>query len=235
MEDFMCYNKAKRTKEFDEKMKEIPHFKQHPQMIPFVGKFWKSSENGLLIIAQNPYIYDIPIFYENIVHQILDDWYTTSIFDIENKVIRDKIKKSTELIKNIEDYSIVGDSPIPPSQRLYNNIIQAIIEKNIVGKNNENILSYIAFVDFFQRPHFNEDFNANEQDIIIANETLKEIIKIINPKYIFFVSDGAYNALDKKMFNENILIGHSCHPSKNHWYNYGKDVFQKFIIENKIL
>jgi hypothetical protein len=231
----MYYHKAKGTKKYDEKLKEISHFKLHPQMIPFIGKFWRSSENGLLILAQNPIIYeDIPISYERSVCKILDDWYITDILDIENKSIGLKIRKSTDLVKNIESYSRIGDNPIPMSQRLFNTIIQAIIEKNVVGKNNENILSYIAFADFFQIPHYKETFCPNENDIIVANETLKKIVEIIKPKFIFFVSDEAYNAFDKKMFNDTILIGHSCHPSRNHWNTYGKEVFQKFIIENNI-
>ncbi|MDR2535914.1 MAG: hypothetical protein LBD29_07785, partial [Treponema sp.] len=122
------------------------------------------------------------------------------------------------------------------SQRIYSEIENAIIEAKVSFPKNENIFSYISFMNFFQRPAYEKfkegRFDPNKQDIEKANETLKDVIKYIAPQYIFFVSNKAWENYDKNIFPDN--IGNSCYPMTNHWNNYGKKLFKEFIIKNKI-
>jgi hypothetical protein len=58
---------------------------------------------------------------------------------------------------------------------------------------NENVLSYISFMNFFQRPADNNEKTIGYKsvrgvDIFVANETIKEVIEIINPEFLFFLN-----------------------------------------------
>jgi hypothetical protein len=106
-------------------------------------------------------------------------------------------------------------------------------------------------MNFFQRPAAKEEKSIYVKgiDVIIANETLKHIVNIIDPKYIFFVSDKAWKYFDERIIcNSGIIYGHSNHPiSWNFNKKYkdytkpdtldeitGKESFEYFVKKNEI-
>ena len=99
----------------------------------------------------------------------------------------------------------------------------AILKSNFSFSDKTNMFRYISFVNFFQRPaeKTGDSIHVNEQDIEIANQTMSEIIRIIEPEFIFFVSSKAWKNFDKSLFNR-ANTGHSCHPSCKWWNRKSK-------------
>jgi hypothetical protein len=230
--------------EIKEELEKIEHYKNYPQMIPFIGKYWGKYKK-LLIIAESHYlaestkaVMDDKYYFKNISSYISSDvdilkkWTSTNYIinnGIENNKFDNNSHKTYSLIKySLEN--ITKTLPIPP---------------------NDHIFHYIAFMNFFQRPAIKEEKSIYVKgiDVIIANEILKYIVNIIDPEYIFFVSDKAWKYFDERIIcNSGIIYGHSNHPISwnfNKKYNgytkpdtldeiTGKESFEYFVKENKI-
>jgi hypothetical protein len=246
------------TKTFEENIKKISHFKIHPQMIPFVGKYYGSIDSRLLVIAKNPIIdekFSRSFFERNNIDQVIEDWYENGIEDIKKKYnrIAYAVEKWTNLEKNIIKYAWLDTEGrnIPSSQKLFSEIIKVSKEIDFFKENDKNIFSYITFMDYFQRPNYLNEFIPNIKDKKIAHVTLMEIIKVINPNFIYFVCDEANNIWNEDkntMENNTIIFGNGSHPG--YWFynteaiHYtkpdnknritGRESFKYFIEINKI-
>jgi hypothetical protein len=222
------------TKEFNRKFAEFHHYKNHPQMMPFVGKYWNDNKK-LLVIGESHYLdpgFDV---------EIIKDWYNFSVEELDGE---DKEYAygwtNTANIVDTTDYK-------PKGHTLWRNIDSAIRETGF--KPTENVFCYISFYNFYQRPaeKTGNSIIITNEDKAIANETLKFIIDVIKPNYLFFVSSKAWQVFDKNTFSKD-HVGHSAHPSSR-WWNMksskytkyfskqavtGKESFKDFIIYNKI-
>jgi len=229
------------TIEYNSKLLEIPHYKKHPQMIPFVGRNWGKKYKKMLIIAESHYLENKD---EN--KEIIKNWYEKPIDVLKNGDDNVCEWTSTAKLTDCTDYKSRG-------HRLWLNLDYAIHnqETGFHSDEKEHVFSYIAFMNFFQRPAQNTGASINPEgkDCEVANGTLKDVIKIIAPDFLFFVSNKAWQCYDKneKVFNQN-CVGHSSHPAcrwwnkpsnkyKNHKTNQkatGKEAFMSFIKFNNI-
>jgi hypothetical protein len=235
---------AEKTIEFDERMKEIPYFELYPQMIPFIGKHYASSEEKLLLLAQNPIIDEKFLLKSPEMKNILDNWYILDMDKIkENKNIFWYIEKWTNLEKNLIKYAKGNFIGVPRSQYLFSSIIKASKEIDFFNQNQESIFSYIAFMDFFQKPHLPEEFKPNEQDKEMSLKILKKVIEIIQPTLIFFISDLGYRiweSSDMPVLFDKINVGYGSLPASPWWNRKdkeklnGEERFKNFIKEMKI-
>jgi len=229
-----------RTNDYDEKLKAIQHFQNHPQMIPFVGINWNGIYSSLLIIAESHYIENRD---NNKQKEIIENWYDILSTKLSEN---DRIWTSTADIIDNSKYLEGGESN---GHRIYLHIDKAIIESGLKRENNEKMFQYVSFMNFFQRPSESESesINVNKRDQKVANETLKQVINIIKPNYIFFVSAKAWDFYDQSLFDPN-KTGHSCHPTSKWWNRKascytdvnnlgkvtGKESFINFIKKNGI-
>jgi hypothetical protein len=208
------------------------HYRVHPQMIPFVGKYW-GKHKKLLVLGESHYL---P---ENTPPSIFEKWYDEEL-DIYND---DEIK----LIEHTNTAEIIDltwyDSP---GHIIYQRIDYAIEKSGFRPEYlpGEKSFCYIAYMNFFQRPSSVSgeqiDPKENPDDKTVANDTLADVIKVIEPDYIFFVSKLAWDYLEKewvefKELIENGKIGHACHPAAwGQWYKEGEKAFIDFIQKNQI-
>jgi hypothetical protein len=224
----------KGTTEFDSKLKIFFHYQNHPQMLPFVGKYWGKYKK-LLVIGESHYLspcFDITI---------IENWYNSNINDLDN-INSGRARSWTNTSELIDDTDYK-----PKGHTSWKNIKTAIHSTGFDPP--EDIFCYIAYMNFFQRPaqKTGESINVTKEDCNIANEALAFIINIIIPDYIFFVSSKAWQYYNKKSFDEG-LTGHSAHSSCPWWNRKsskytkydpeivvtGKESFMDFIIHNKI-
>jgi hypothetical protein len=231
MED---YEMQRGTKKYNKTFLEYPHYSRHPQMMPFVGKYWDQT-GKLLMIGESHYL-DFDFSPETI-----KNWYNISLDDLdEDDYDYAYWWTNTARLIDITDYKSKGHT-------IWKNIDSAIRE---TGFNpSENIFSFIAYTNFFQRPaqKTGDSIIVSKDDIAVANNTLEFIISTIEPHYIFFVSSKSWQHYNKSIFNGK-NVGHSAHPSCR-WWNMksskftkdeskrvvtGKESFMDFIIHNKI-
>jgi hypothetical protein len=229
-----------RSNKFDKELKSIQHFQNHPQMVPFVGIHWGEKYKKLLIIAESHYIENRE---KNAYKEIIENWYNISSSQLSEN---DRIWTSTADIIDNSKYLEGGESN---GHRIYLHIDKALYESGLERVDNEKMFQYVSFMNFFQRPadSESESINVNEKDQLEANKTLKQVIDIIKPDFIFFVSAKAWDFYDKNLFDKN-KTGHSCHPTSK-WWNRGascytdvnnigkvtgKESFINFIKKNQI-
>jgi hypothetical protein len=222
------------TKEFDQRFTEYWHYKNHPQMMPFVGKHWNNSKK-LLIIGESHYLE--PGFDANIIK----NWYDIPIDELveEGKDSAYWWTNTANLIDST-DYKSKGHT-------LWRNIDKAVHETGFNPM--ENVFCYMAYANFFQRPaeKTGDSIKFTDEDMKIANEALDFNINIIKPNYLFFVSSKSWRYYDKGIFDME-RTGHSVHPSCQWWnrkssnfskyfskeHVTGKESFIDFIVYNKI-
>lgn len=218
-----------RTTEFDKLFKKnITHYKQHKQMIPFVGKHWGDYKK-LLIIGESHYL---P---EKSLKRTIKNWYELTTSDLNEDEIG--WTSTAKIVDECQKYN---------SPRLYIILNKAIMDSGFKPENTENVLQYVSFMNFFQRPaqKTGKSIIHNDEDVLIANTVLKGVCSIIKPDYIFFISSKACDVSDI----EKITVGHSCHPACPWWNRKaktnsfatpknpltGKESFIKFIRKNEI-
>ena len=205
-----------RTNKFDAELKKISHYQKHQHMLPFIGQYW-GDDKKLLVVAESHYLSNNK---ENL--DFIKKWYEISSSDLPPKV---REYTNTAGLLNCTGNNQKYDDPRAHS--IYKNIQMAILKSNFSFSDKTNMFRYISFVNFFQRPaeKTGDSIRVNKQDIEIANQTMSEIIRIIEPEYIFFVSSKAWKYFDKSLFNR-ANTGHSCHPSCK-WWNRKSKSFTK--------
>ena len=69
---------------FDSKLREIPHYKRYPAMIPFVGDHYESSEHRkVLVLGESNYLWK-----KVTLHLDADAWYEGSQDNLDEENIR---------------------------------------------------------------------------------------------------------------------------------------------------
>jgi hypothetical protein len=221
-----------RTDGYDEALLKIDHYTWHPQMIPFVGKEW-GKHSRLLILAESHYL---PTDDDR---QYSETWYDLSASELPSE--KHRIFTSTA---HIVDSAGHKQRYKRKGHRIFLNIEQAILESGFNPENTDNMFQYVAFMNFFQRPaeKTGKSIKVTDRDRSVAHSTLRDVMKIIEPDFLFFVSSEAWKAYDKSLFDRD-HVGHSCHPTSAWWNrksrNYtkpsgvnvisGKDSFVRFI------
>jgi len=206
---------------YDEKLRSIPHYQRYPQIIPFVGKQYSSRNRKLLILAESHY----PPYASDGA-----SWYAGSAGELS---CEDHLWTNTAMITNN-----AGQNSQPG--QLYSAMQYAI---NPTGDYHKDILTKVAFMNFFQRPAAapGASIVVTPQDRQVANETLLQVIEVLKPDCFFFISKKAYESVDKDIFGHK-PVGQSPHPLCSWWNTAsakysdlkGKEVFVKFIRDNKI-
>jgi hypothetical protein len=194
------------SEEYDENLSKIYHYRNHPQMLPFVGCNWGKEIKKILLVGESS-------FTENSLNKS-KNWYETTNNDLVNKqIIKDTSPR--EIIKEGYSKDSFGNYRIFTE---INNIVKEI-------SNNKKDILYLSFLNFFQRPAMTKNEDFDKFDISVGNKIVKEVVEILQPEYIFFLSNLAWNSFNIdydskiliKLFKEE-RINYSCHPT-NPWWN----------------
>ena len=245
------------TKKYENNFSKISHYQKHPQMMPFVGSKWGEKYKKMLMIAESHYLPkpldDIQKWYKMKLEEIQE--YYKNKYGQENKIVK-QVKWATDTSRLVNEHN--------RDDGILKNISRAIQIANESLKN-ENIWEHLAYINYFQRPSNKKGKSVKDdgcgitkEDRKIAKRVVNEVIKIIEPDSIFFVSRLAYKYnckyYPKNSIKENypnIKVGVSCHPqarggqwtSSSYYYDYinkkgkslsGEKSFISFIKANKI-
>jgi len=240
-----------RSQRFDKKLKEINHYKIHPQMIPFIGSYWGKA-GKMLVVGESNYLdnYDKEAKKRDNKDNknIQKNWYNITSKELTRNQFR---WTSTALAIN----EAITDDYFYPGWGIWRSVKDVIVETgfNPDKTNTSKVLCYLAYMNFFQRPALKsgESIDYDEEDASIANDVLNKVVKIIGVDYIFFVSSMAWDNFYQELLDElskDKKIGHSCHPTCQWWNREsqkytkpkgqktitGKESFKYFIKTNKI-
>lgn len=225
------------TDKFDGDFAKIAIYQRYLQLMPFVGVNY--SLYKLLIIAESHYLpdnCDPAVVFHN--------WYNSSSLSLANEPY---IWTNTSLLTN--NNWIDGDV-----LNIYRNpafaVAEACGQTNLSGiEKLDYFLKGITYMNFFQRPAEKQGKSINEtkQDVDTANQTLKEVIKVIKPEYICFLSAKAWYYFDKSLFDPS-RTSFTAHPTCRWWNKAsikypkpegterisGRESFKYFIKKNHL-
>lgn len=216
--------------EFDSQLLDIEFFKKMPQMIPWIGSSYGKYGKRVLFVGESCYLNE-----ECTVHLNSSNWYQNSnIFLSEEEILWSN--KRQALYDNFDNNNI------------WKNPAEIMREKGIRPNDPRgNIYVNFAVCNFFLRPAImGNSLIEDELDVEVANKVFKDVINIIKPDLIVFLSCKSWYNCDDEM-----LLGFNhCfvpHPSRPWWnrlsqkYEYegsgpltGAQKFIK-IVECKIL
>jgi hypothetical protein len=197
--------------DYNTELLSIEHYKHHPQMVPFIGENWGKNKK-LLIVGESHFSENAPN------DNFIINWYERKKQDFSKEIIQDTstVDIIEEGIKNEFNFR---------HNRIYSEINMVI--KSIDDKLD---ITYYSFMNFFQRPAKNKNEHFNKIDDAIGNITLKKVINIIQPEYLFFLSSRAWEGFSIDYDNEKIVqlynedkIGYSCHPTCSWWNRESKE------------
>jgi len=220
---------------FDTELKRITHYQRYPQLIPFVGRNYRNRGRRLLLLAESHYLLKDEAQKKIDIKSRIYGWYTGNAKDLS---WNDYLSTNTALLTNNAGVDF-GSKAF----RVYSNLTRAIRLLNSNTTTPKDILTEVCFMNFFQRPAFEEgeSIDNTKQDNDTANATLREVINVLKPDYLFFISDKAFKAFDKSSFQAE-RVGHSPHPGCSWWNRsakkyddiYGKELFSRFAKSNQI-
>lgn len=206
--------------EFD----NVAIYLKYPVLKPFVGENYKEFNPKVLFIGESHYL---PQEWNN---KINTEWYNQSL-ERYNFSEKDLAYLNTfNIIKN----DVINCDHKNPSHSIYRNIGDVFGSVFKLGSY-KNSLNYISYYNYFPRPaefeggSINNDWFSDNQ---VSFQTLIEINKILNPKYIIFVSKKAKKAFDSIYYSENythskdidtIKISQIPHPSSAWWNKPAKN------------
>jgi len=209
------------TTEFDQDLKDsIPHLANYPEMLPFIGKDWHTSKR-ILLLGESHYL---PF---DAVQKItgLDfskNWYLGNSKDLGSHYSNNlRTRSNVDLIENgYREKALAIYSNI-------RNVLSQLPEVNC----SEGVFNKFSFYNYFQKPanddrakDKNRSILPDSEDKNKAFETLIQVIKIIKPTTIIFVSKKSFDAfkqvefIKKESILNDITVDFVPHASRQWWY-----------------
>lgn len=216
-------------KEMQKQLSSIWFYKQFPAMIPFIGDFYLSNmHKRLLLIGESYYLPN-----ETQLHHSAMNWYKAN----QSQLDEDEVDW-------INCHGLLTCNWQSDGHQIYRELNSCIFSLDL--KKEERAIDEIAYTNYFQRPAEKEGESFKnfcvEEDVQKSDEILNEIINIIDPEIIIFVSKYSWDVGGNKLKNayKNKIIDFVCHPGTGgrYWHNtdypHNKNKFMKLLKENFI-
>lgn len=216
------------SEEFDNLFNQIEHYHKFPAMRPFIGKHY--GLNGsikLLLIAESNYLPE-----ESTIHQKANFWYNSEQKDL-NK----------EEIKWINCRELCQCDWKPDGHMIYRELNKVLSEYFNTNLRDEKAISNVAFMNGFQRPSPKSGDSIKpyltDIDKTISAAVISQVISVINPDLVIFVSKLAWDSLRwrLKIEDKNIVLDYTCHPATGglYWnrkdYKHGKEKLRSILTK----
>ena len=212
--------------QYDKDLLKIKNFNLHKELLPFIGSNYEIS--GLLLVGESHFVKSGNLSREEMI-KMYEYWYSLPTDNIENAKTYKEWFTTRNVIKNFQcRYR-------PNAYTMFSNPAKAIM-KTLGDKcpTDSAAFSLVSFCNYFQRPSLNEGESIrliypNEEKI--TAEIFEELIEIIQPKRIIFLSKKAFDSLTRFKSKEYpILIDFVHHPTSPWWYKkQGEEKFTEII------
>jgi hypothetical protein len=201
------------------KLQKISFYEQYPEYIPFIGNDFEKYR--ILLLGESHFFNN-----ESETNKNPEDWYKNDNSKLNNK---EKLRINTQFV--------VNNFTKTKSRRA----VFGKIDSTLKECDYQNGIQSVAFMNAFQRPAIGNGKSIKTYDIDIekSTEVINQVIEIIKPKYICFVSKKSYKKLSKKINFSNIDV--VVHPASSWWHRKtkkgfnGKEVFSELLKKYKKL
>lgn len=213
-----------------------------PQLLPWVGnEYGNGNSKKILIVGESHYING----YDNQSSNAAEWYYIDA---------KDLINDNEESYAWTNTRNIVQSGPknwVSGAHNMYIEVNKIISELKNQDYRSNNMFKYVAFYNYFLRPAYSKGASLQKTcqkiDLDVAFDAFREIVSIIKPDYVYFLSKFAWTSLLMKKYNfEGIKMDYSPHPCCSWWRREkytlenhkellkGRDKFLLFLKENKI-
>lgn len=209
----------------EKELKEIEVFKRFPDLIPYVPENYGEKHKKMLLVWES--YYDS---WDLLKDKSVEDWYkdadTPKLWELYPSKAGRHWNFKCKINKDGCDKN--GGTFLNPER---------VLEKF----EKEDPYNYCAGYNYFLRPALKATTLKNtEKDNEEAFKAFQEIVKVIKPDMIAFLSKKAYKSFTKccknTHFDEKIDIQSFVHPASAWWYrksgkskDTGEERFEKFI------
>ncbi|MCS4435214.1 hypothetical protein [Aquiflexum gelatinilyticum] len=225
------------NRQFDEKLIElIDHFKNYPELLPFVGNNWNDSKKILLIGESHYFPFDEVKEYSSI--EYFNNWYKEN-----SNGINEEHKNWIKTRKNIFD---LEQNIFGKAISMYFNIKKAILTLPEF-KDSSVVFDKFSYLNYFQKPAVYKGRKNENRSIIVTDfdkkfafQTLLQVSEVLKPTTIIFVSKKSFDSFKVEKSNhdsmllKDIIIDFAPHAGRP-WWNKKSRVYgnrtgrEKFI------
>lgn len=201
--------------QYDDQLREIPHYQVHPEMLPFVGKHYPNTR--ILLVGESHYLESC----DTSKFSKPEEWYHTPFeayqFDYPGNF-------NTRYV--IHKYLIKDRSR---SHSMFRNPAKTLIEAwNLTNVDDSEAFCAFAFMNYFQRPEVKtgQSIKIEKNDEDVAFKTFCRVVDILQPQMIVVLSQKSYETCFSGGLNSNFqIIEYTAHPTCSYWN--GSDGTQK--------
>ncbi len=212
--------------EIKRKLNKLDIYKRFNFMKPFIGKFYKASNIKLLMIGESHYLPEA-----DKAERYRETWYSAP-------GIADNLSEKAK--KWVTPRYIIGEdfmeNPTNKPFSIYKNTAECLRDVHQLS-NVPEAINHLSYYNYFLRPAevTGKSIRAHSKDKILAYEHFLNLLEILQPKKVVFVSTLAFNSF-KKQHNshrskegfvipksmKNTLITRTCHPGSAWWNKKSK-------------
>lgn len=193
------------TEAFDSQLKQIEFYQKYPEYLPFIGQSYEVHK--ILFLGESHYFPK-----ESVWHKVPEDWYSGS----SELLVGDEryYINTRRAVNNIHG----SDEPTPQkwkkSRTIFRNIEQVMLDSGL--PKTDNLFCHVAFMNAFQRPaeEHGDSIKVRPLDVEQSAQVIKQVIEIIQPKYICFVSSKASKHLAQQIGVRSDVV---MHPASAWW------------------
>ncbi len=212
---------------FDNLLNEIDHYQRFPAMRPFVGKNYINNARKIMLIAESHYMPP-----ESTISLNPENWYNSTQLDL-----------TKEEVAWIDTRNILSGNWKPAGHMIFKELNKQMSKFMDVSKS--RAMTNVAFMNGFQRPAPKTGDSIKKFckpiDYKIGAKTIKEVIEVLKPNLVLFVSKLAWDKLRRKLPKPELTTEYDfvCHPGTGgrYWHNkkyqHGLEKFK--LILNKEL
>lgn len=214
----------KSTEIFDCRLNQIEHYQKFPAMLPFVGKnYGKSSSRKIMLIAESHYLPP-----QSTISKNSEKWYSSTQAVLTN-----------EEIAWINTRNILEGNWKPAGHMIFRELNTRMSE--FINVKEFRAMTNVAFMNGFQRPAPETGDSikrfCKSIDYRIGAKTIKEVVNIIEPDLVIFVSKLSWDKLRWKISKSELGVRYDfvCHPGTGgrYWHNekyeHGLNKFKSLI------
>ncbi len=206
-------------KSFDDSLMKIVHYQSFPAMLPFVGEDYDSANHSkMLIVGESFYFPE-----DSTLHKDPAKWYSAT-----------QVLLNPEEIAYIDCKGLLECDWNYGGHKIYREINACLAELNLPF--HDRPVSNISFTNAFMRPATESGnsfkYCCVEQDVAESVKVLTDIISILRPDIVIFVSKYAWDTVGWKIKSQvkETAFDFVSHPADPfHWndesYEHGRDKF----------
>lgn len=231
---------------YDDLLKEIPFYKVHPEMIPFVGKYY--DKYRILHVGESHYIC-LNGTNQNVftLSYFGNRWFTD-----ECKEVKEISKGSYDTRKVVNDFILYGSGRTRSYFGIFSNFLRSFLDSgnfsDKYGEHARNSYNYMAFMNFIQMPSLYsgmsywpsliENMKKNPDIPISAEEiwnssidysvrVFDAVVDKLNPRLVVFTSISAGKAYRNKKgkYSDDERVLYLDHPTSSWWNRKKREGF----------